>query len=107
MKLTPEQSEKLKSEHAGSELRKIALKSGDDVVVRSPSRPEWTRMQDESVDEKKRAAAMRAIVRSCVVFPSKEEFLVMLDRKPGLIETLLPIVHELGGVEDAAQGGAL
>jgi hypothetical protein len=107
MKTTPEIIAKLKSEHAGSELRKVTLKNGDEIVVRSPSRPEWQRMQDESVDEKKRAAAMRSIVRSCVVFPSKEEFLAALDRKPGLIETLLPIVHELGGVEDAAQGEAL
>lgn len=105
--LTKEVVEELKAKYADRELRKVTTKSGD-VVVASPKRGDWQRMQDEVASKPdKRAETMRTLVRSCVVYPSKEEFLSMLERRPGLTETLLPIVQEMGGVEEDLQGEEL
>lgn len=104
--LSPEQIEKLKSENPDAELRKVQTKAGI-VVVRTPRQGDWKRMQDEAAKPEKRAEAMRALVRSSVVFPSKEEFLRMLEKRPGIFETLLPIVQEMGGIEDEVQGELL
>lgn len=104
--LTPEKIAELKAEHAGVELRRVRTKAGE-VVLRTPRLGDWRRMQDESTDPKRRAEASRALVRASVVYPPPVEFLAMLERRPGITETLLQIALEMGGVEEAAQGEEL
>jgi hypothetical protein len=66
--------DKLKAEHAGAELHHISVASGDgsrtvDVIAKVPNRDRWSRFKAQIQDPHRKALAMEALVRDCVVFP--------------------------------------
>jgi hypothetical protein len=97
--MTDEQIAKLKQAHPDAELSLIKDdNSGAEVVVKTPSEPEWRRFRSMSSDENQRAMALRVLVIACVVQPPPDAFAEMLERKPGLAETFGSKLVEIAGV---------
>lgn len=79
--------------------------TGDQIAVRAPSKPQWKRFragaQSEVAD--KREAAEEMLVLECLVFPSKEDFQRLLERRPGSILTFVNGVARLAGYGGTAE----
>ena len=95
--MTEANIEQLKQQHG--ELHELSH-AGETVIVKAPNRATWKRFRAQVIDESKRVVALEELVRSCVVHPEKAELEVMLDRKPGLVETFGKALGELAGAGD-------
>jgi len=91
--------EQLKREHG--ELTRLSA-GGESVIVRNPRRVEYERFRKDTFDEKRRDKSVETLLRSVIVWPSKEEFLELLERKPGLSETFGGKVLEMVGATEQA-----
>lgn len=74
-----------------------------EFLVHRPARADWKRYRKESKDPARNGDALEVLVRSCVVFPSREEFDRLLDRYPALCEEIAEPVLELAGLTGKAQ----
>lgn len=100
--ITDEQIAKLKADNPGAELHLLTNDETEaEVVVKTPSEPEWRRFRSMSSDDSQRAMALRSLVLACVVRPPMEEFAEMLERKPGLAETFGSKLVDIAGVSMA------
>ena len=97
--LTGEQRAKLEAEHG--EILAVKTRSGV-AVFRVFSRQEYQAYNAQLIDEKKRAGAFSALVNTCVVQPSKEEFTRWLDKYPGIVTTCINPLLEFGGFSTEA-----
>lgn len=81
-KLTDEEFAIIASEHGGVECcEKIDSRVGE-FVVRTPRKPEMKRldaMKDGNYDRNE------WIARSCIVYPSRDDFDAMTEKMPGLV----------------------
>jgi hypothetical protein len=84
MKLDQATIDRLKAEHPG-ELHKVTA-IGETYVMRTPSRAEWRRYQEQA--REKRGPAQEALVRHCVVWPGAAELDAAIEKKPGLVDVL-------------------
>ena len=105
---TPEQIDAIKSEH--HEVHAVTLElRGEEitVVVRSPTRHEYSLFLKESLNEALRHAALKKLVRPCVLFPSGPELDALSERFVAIYETLSGPILELAGVTKAEIGKKL
>ena len=98
--LTDAEATKLRAEHG--EFTAVRTKVGV-AAFRCYTRQEYARYNSLIFDEKKRPQAFEALVAACVIKPDKATFQAWLDKAPGITETCLNAVLELGGVERDAQ----
>lgn len=98
--LTADESQKLASLHG--EVAAVKTRRGV-AVFRSPTDAEYGRYNALLFDEKTRANAFKALVKTCVVKPSRETFEDWVSKSPGIVQTCLSAVLELAGVDADAQ----
>lgn len=98
--LTEAEASKLRAEHG--EFTAVRTKVGV-AAFRCYTRQEYARYNSLIWDEKKRPQAFEALVSACVIKPDKVTFQAWLDKAPGIVDTCLTAVLELGGVDKDAQ----
>jgi hypothetical protein len=105
MALTETQIAQLKTDNAGRELVTLSSKSGIEIVAKVPGLVEMAELRNKLNDKAKSGGAMEWLVRSCVVFPSREQLNEILQRKPVLIEKMYQKLEaEAGGAEELELG---
>jgi hypothetical protein len=68
----------------------LSTEIGDEVyeaAFRAANAGEWQRFIDEAYDKERASRASRALVVSCVVWPSEVEFAAMIKARPGLVQS--------------------
>lgn len=76
--------EQVKAKHPGVEL--FLLSSGSAEVIAKVGKVEVDMFKDLVMAPATKSRAMERFVRACVIFPSPEEVLTILQRKPALVE---------------------
>lgn len=109
-RITPEEIEELR-EKLRTEKQydgEIFCHSADvgDIVFRLPLRSVWDRFVDH-VSEDNASGPGADLVNACVVWPSRAEFLKLLERCPGLISTLTRQIRKEAGSSDKAEAKKL
>lgn len=109
MRASEDQIAKLKEQHGDLYPVSVELPSDGEVefVVRSPTKAEYSVFLKESLDESVRHAALRRLVRPCVLFPQGEDLTGLVERFPALHETLGKSILELAGMVSAQLGKKL
>jgi hypothetical protein len=103
-KLTPEIIDELKAEHGEiSQIDGIE----HDVVIKAPSRQQYTRFMEAAQEPKRRDKAQDTLLIDCVVFPDASAFASLLDEKPGYRETVTSVVLEVAGIAREARAKKL
>lgn len=64
------------------------------VALRKPSPVQWKRFQTSKQDPREAAEAM---VRACLLYPSKDEFNAILDDQPAALESFAMVCASLAG----------
>jgi hypothetical protein len=105
LSLTEEKIAELKERHGEGQLVAITVDSstGEQVVIRRPSRAEWKKFRAHGSDDKRRQHAPENLVRECSVFPDVDRLNALLDRYPGLVETLTIELVQLAGMTDSPE----
>jgi hypothetical protein len=67
------------------------------VVYRAPTSAEYKRFRSMAVKEDQKAEATENLARVCVIYPSREEFNVLLAKYPSIAETSSDELTELSG----------
>jgi ribosomal protein L19 len=101
VELNQEQIDKLKSAHG--ELHQVDAGDGEraiSVIVKVPNRERWNRFKAQVQDAHRKALAMEALVRDCVVHPVAAELDRIIEVRPGLVETFGGKIAELAGLEE-------
>jgi len=97
--LDPKKIAELKQEHG--DVYSLTV-GGSEFVVKAPGDGEWYRFLDLSSEAKKRTRALRLLVESCLLHPSKDEFESLLAKRPAIAMTLGNKLCELAGLEEEA-----
>jgi hypothetical protein len=87
----------------------LAITTSDDegegptIALRRPNSAEWSRFRSEqsSKDPRVVANALQPLVVSCVIYPTRETFLAMVERQPALIENIGNELVVYAGLEKA------
>jgi hypothetical protein len=75
----------LKNLH-GSKLRAVECEDGSVLVFKAPSRANYDRFVDKKVSAPEAISiAARELAQSCLVLPTRDEFIKILDATPGLL----------------------
>lgn len=105
--LTEEQIRELKAKHGASGLYAFETELGV-VVLRTPTRPEFSRFVDTANQEGgSRSAAMLDLVRACVAYPEPKDFESIIDRRPGYVVQFAAKLQELAGNSGKLEGKSL
>lgn len=83
----------LKATHAYAELTLVMI-GDEDVVVKKPTRVQWTRFR-EGIVKGNNVAAGADLLRDVVVYPSWSEFTAFLEREPGREDEMVGKVREI------------
>lgn len=67
------------------------------VLLRSPSRPEYKRFRSQLKPKGDNGDILEQLARQVVLYPSRQEFDAMLDRRPALADTVGNRALELAG----------
>jgi len=95
--LTPEKIEELKAKHTVP-----MMVVGDSIVFKRPSRAEYDRWADAKVAGGPQTVNARQLAQSCLVHPTWDEFIAVLDQTPSLLlNECLDAMIELAGVGGA------
>jgi hypothetical protein len=70
------------------------------AVFRSADEAEWLRFNSDVVSEREKPSAQRRLVVACCVWPSKEEFVAILAKRPGFANACAGPVAEHSGCEE-------
>lgn len=84
---------KLKAEH-GADLR-IVETDDTEVVLRPPTKVEWQAFRSMSAEKEKKLYAQEDLSRACVVYPDRDTFDKLLEKRPGLGDALSDVAGEL------------
>jgi hypothetical protein len=96
------ESERKALEEKHGEVTAVKTKAGV-AVFRRFTRGEYALYNKYLFDEKTRPQAFEALVSTCVVQPEASAFQAWLNKYPGITQTCLNAVLELGGVDTEAQ----
>jgi hypothetical protein len=100
----PKLVEELKAKH-GDDIHQLGMPKGVEavVIVRTPTTEMWDRMQDRVLDPRATQATKRAAARNILIdvllYPSRDELGALLDRRPGLVQTLSNQLLGIAGME--------
>lgn len=98
--------EELRQKHPGAELHRLRV-AGEVLIVRSPSAAAWERFTSKRGDAGTRFAACRQLVIDCVLQPAGTALLEVLDRRPGLVDSVSVKLAELAGAAEEAEAEKL
>lgn len=88
----------------------VQLKAEDSSVeflLRAPTKQEYQLFLKGTSDKETRPSAIRKIVRPCIVWPERADLDLILDRSPGMLESLGDPVLEIAGMVRVELGKAL
>lgn len=92
-----EQVEKATAEHGKKLIQIVCEKHGVTVLVKRPNRSEYKLFRSALNDDVKKVEAAEKLLVNCLVFPSKQEFLDILEDLPGLGDLMAgELVDEIG-----------
>lgn len=100
-----EQSEIDAAKAAHPNSAKVSLLDGEvQVLVRRPSRPEWKtyRQAALSADASKNAQAAEILFQCCCILPDKSGLKTLLDEHPAVVESCLPVLAKMAGLDTRA-----
>jgi len=98
-KLNDDQLKELKGKHPDLELVLLSSDTGDEVVVRAPSRAEWDRFRLLMNNDSRKMKAPEEMLFWCLLWPAKADLETLLDKRPGLAETFASGVAGLAGAQ--------
>lgn len=90
--------EELKKTHGIREVHRFVAESGETVYLKMPPQPLWRRFRSQITDDKRRTEAPELLLRSCLLHPTQDAFDVMLEERPGLLDTFASQLVELAGL---------
>lgn len=93
--------EALKAEH-GDDLH-ILEAAGQTVVAKCPSRSEYQRFVAMSTDKKKAESALYNLASACIVYPPRDEWAAIADRRPGLPTTFASELLKIAGLVEEVE----
>lgn len=105
MQPDPKLVEELKTKYP-DDVHRLRMPAGIDavVLVRTPPVDAWDRLQDRVMDPRATQATKRAAARNILIdsllYPGRDELGALLDRKPGLVQTLSNQLTVIAGVEN-------
>lgn len=91
--------DKIKEENPDAELLLIESSMGD-VIAKIPTANEMNAFRSKIFDEKRRANATESLVRSCVLYPDREELNVLIQKRPLIIEKVAAELDKAGGGQE-------
>jgi hypothetical protein len=101
----PKLVEELKAKH-GDDIHQLGMPKGveaDRDRAGLPTTEMWDRMQDRVLDPRATQATKRAAARNILIdvllYPSRDELGALLDRRPGLVQTLSNQLLGIAGME--------
>jgi|SRR6267142_5174914 len=96
------------------DVHKLGMPKGMDglmVLVRTPPLEAWDRMQDRILDPRATTASKRAaannLLMDCLLYPTRGELEHLIEKKPGLLQTLSNQLTQIAGVENELQAEKL
>ncbi len=99
--LTPEKIQELKATH--KELICIELPTGEQLVFRKPKRLEFDLWSDS---REKGSQAGRELAQTCLVYPTNQEFMAVLEENAGILMCKNGVVDSITDMA-GADGSAL
>lgn len=84
------------------DLRLYSSESGE-VVLRVPGHAELSVMRKRSGDPTQRAAALENLVRTCLVYPSREKFNAIVDQRPMLTDKWAEKLVDAAGAAEVVE----
>lgn len=93
--------EALKSEH-GDDLHVLEA-AGQAVVAKVPSRAEYQRFTAMSSDKKKAESALYNLAAACIVYPARDEWAAIAEKRPGLPTSFASELLKLAGLVDEVE----
>lgn len=100
MPLSTDTITKLKSAH-GDDLH-LFTSGGHELVLKAPGRDLWTKFKRTSQEPARRAQALEHLVTDCIVHPERDAVVSLIDRRPGLVDTVGEKLAELAGLDERA-----
>lgn len=91
--------QELKSQH--KELIAVRTSDGQDLVFRKPKRLEF----DQWFDNRNETSAGLSLAQQCLVYPTLQEFMGVLDERPGILMCKNGVVDSITDMA-GADGGA-
>lgn len=93
--LTKEKIEELKGKHGNAPMMAV----DDSIVFKRPARAEYDRWVDAKVAGGSASVNARQLAQSCIVHPTWDEFITILEARPTLLlNECLDAMLELAGV---------
>lgn len=106
MAIDPSKLEELRAKHP--RLRVVEHADVGSIVVRPPTRQEYRKYKILAVsdDKQENAIAQETLILDCVIHPTREDFVKLLDTYPGLdsYKPLINAVKELMGQVESTEG---
>ena len=100
MELTEQQIAELKQKH-GSSLIAVTAPSGEQIVLRKPSKAAWADFVDTvNRDKGSRYACNERLVLSCVVYPETTAAAAVFTEWPAFAQAVSGEVATLAGAQD-------
>lgn len=98
--------EELRQKHLGAELHRVRI-AGEELVARSPSAAAWERFTARRGDPSTRFAACRQLLVDCVLHPTGAELGDLIERRPGIVDSVASKLAELCGAAMEAEAEKL
>jgi hypothetical protein len=97
--LTQDIIRQLKADHAGVQLHKIT-NAKLEFVARPPTEAEFKRWEDTVKDD---PLAGAELVNACILWPEREPFRALCEKKPAIVISLGEKILEIAGFDKAAR----
>jgi hypothetical protein len=104
--IEPSKIEELRQKFPSAELHRLRV-AGEELVVRAPTSAAWERFTAKRGDPATRFAACRQLIVDCAGVPSGQELAEMLERRPGLIDSVSAKLAEICGAAQEAEAEKL
>ena len=77
------------------------------VLVAAPTYQQWRRFMKERMDDAKKSVALITLAQDCLMWPSRQDWVLLLDKKPLLGEAVGGKIVELSGADVEPQAKKL
>lgn len=102
----PSKIEEVRQKHPGAELHLVRI-AGEELVVRAPTAAAWERFTAKRGDPSTRFVACKQLIIDCAALPTGADLVAMLDRRPGLVDSISSKLAEIAGATQEAEAEKL